>query len=435
MTSIRIYCDILDKVGFSNFSRSKKKSHYIFMLFQYSVVIFFTVCHGWNTFTRATRYLPEFFQSLYEDIAINFVVFQILCFNQQSEKTMELAIYMENSFCTINNKAIRKGRDKSKKATIMFFLFVSLMVSFMGLQTIIPLSSEEIELQANIYKTKHPERIAMSTLRIPFIDETESWYYEAIMLCELYGGFFAILATCVICTFIINIIYFMEAQYTILCQHIENLGKKLSDSQGQRFFYTNFKNNDIKYLSTIKNKEMFASNKRKPSLKQRLMNEKIIEQHYEKLYLRQIIYFHQKLMLLQQKMQILLTPIVLPLVVCTNLAFSICLYQLTDTSSSLSKVRKCKFLFEMITLTLQYFFLNNSSEIMDDCNAMVCRSINSSHWQHCTLDTKRGLMSLLRICQRPNHLEFYGGVIIPSRDFFLKVIKIAYSFVNFIRCT
>ncbi|KAI5727605.1 hypothetical protein M8J77_004516 [Diaphorina citri] len=233
-------------------------------------------------------------------------------------------------------------------------------------------------------------------------------------------------------------------------------------------------------------------------------------------------------------MQILLTPIVLPLVVCTNLAFSICLYQLTDTSSSLSKVRKCKFLFEMITLTLQYFFLNNSSEvsrlnnssevsrlnnssevsrlnnssevsrlnnssemsrlnnssevsrlnnslevsrlnnslevsrlnnssevsrlnnssevsrlnnslevsrlhnsseIMDDCNAMVCRSINSSHWQHCTLDTKRGLMSLLRICQRPNHLEFYGGVIIPSRDFFLKVIKIAYSFVNFIRCT
>ncbi|XP_026679201.1 uncharacterized protein LOC113467295 [Diaphorina citri] len=134
-------------------------------------------------------------------------------------------------------------------------------------------------------------------------------------------------------------------------------------------------------------------------------------------------------------MQILLTPIILPLVVFTNLAFSICLYQLTDTSSSLSKVRKCKFLFEMITLTLQYFFLNNSSEIMDDCNAMVCRSINSSHWQHCTLDTKRGLMSLLRICQRPNHLEFYGGAVIPSRAFFLKVIKIAYSFVNFIRCT
>ncbi|XP_026685350.1 uncharacterized protein LOC113470827 [Diaphorina citri] len=197
-------------------------------------------------------------------------------------------------------------------------------MSFMVLQTVIPLSSEEIELQANIYKNKHPGRIVMSTLRIPFIDETESWYYEAIMLCELYGGFF---------------------------------------------------------------------------------------------------------------MQILLTPIVLPLVVFTNLAFSICLYQLTDTSSSLSKVRKCKFLFEIITLTLQYFFLNNSSEIMDDCNAMVCRSINSSHWQHCTLDTKRGLMSLLRICQRPNHLEFYGGVIIPSRDFFLKVIKIAYSFVNFIRCT
>ncbi|KAI5743779.1 hypothetical protein M8J77_022094 [Diaphorina citri] len=96
-------------------------------------------------------------------------------------------------------------------------------------------------------------------------------------------------------------------------------------------------------------------------------------------------------------------------------------------------MRIFKFFIEFITVATQYFFLNNCSEVMDDCNTMVCRSITFSHWQHCTRDTKRGLMSLLRIVQRPNHLKFYGGMIILSRVFYLNAVKIAYSFVNFMR--
>ncbi|XP_026676008.1 uncharacterized protein LOC113465577 [Diaphorina citri] len=107
-------------------------------------------------------------------------------------------------------------------------------------------------------------------------------------------------------------------------------------------------------------------------------------------------------------METVFSPQALPLVICTNIGLSMCLYQLTRYNT-LPKVRIYKFSLEALTIVLQFFFLNNCSEIMDDCNAMVCRSINSSHWQHCTRDTKRGLMSLLRICQRPNHLKFYGG--------------------------
>ncbi|XP_026687461.1 uncharacterized protein LOC108253864 [Diaphorina citri] len=164
--------------------------------------------------------------------------------------------------------------------------------------------------------------------------------------------------------------------------------------------------------------EMFRSNEQTWLKQRQTINEKIIEQKYEKLYLRQIIFFHQKLILLQRKMQTLFTPIMIPFFFCNNIAFSLCLYQLTDRPGNLSRVRIFKFLLEFITLTIQYFFLNNSSEVMDDCNTMVCRSITSSHWQHCTRDTKRGLMSLLRIVQRPNHLKFSGGLIILSRVFF-----------------
>ncbi|KAI5717192.1 hypothetical protein M8J77_001695 [Diaphorina citri] len=431
MSSLRLYCEVFEKFGTANFSRSSK-FQYVYMTCVYSIIITYSVCHDWSTFTRATRYLPEFFQTLLEGLATNVVVGQILNFNQQYKRIIELGNLMESSFCTFNSEVIEKGRAKSKKTIILIALCITLTMSGAILQTIIPLTSEELEIQKNVYRTKHPERIPLTVIKIPFIDETESWYYEAIMVWELYLGLIFIAGVTVICTFIPNVIYFMEAQYTILCQHVENLGTKLRDSQGQRFFYNNLEKNEIAYLYSKQNKNICRPNKTKISHKQRIMNEKVIEQKYEKLYIRQIIYFHQKLLQFQQKMETVFSPQVLPLVICNNIALSMCLYQLTRYNT-LSKVRIYKFSLESLTIALQFFFLNNCSEIMDDCNAMVCRSINSSHWQHCTRDTKRGLMSLLRICQRPNHLKFYGGAIILSRVLFLNVVKIAYSFVNFMR--
>ncbi|KAI5695355.1 hypothetical protein M8J75_015252 [Diaphorina citri] len=287
------------------------------------------------------------FQTLLEGLATNLVVGQILNFNQQYKRIIELGNLMENSFCTFNSEVIEKGRAKSKKTIILIALCITLTMSGAILQTIIPLTSEELEIQKNVYRTKHPERIPLTVIKIPFIDETESWYYEAIMVWELYLGLIFIAGVTVICTFIPNVIYFMEAQYTILCQHVENLGTKLKDSQGQRFFYTNLEKNEIAHLYSEQNENIFRPNKTKISHKQRLMNEKTIEQKYEQLYIRQIIYFHQKLLQFQQKMETVFSPQVLPLVICNNIALSMCLYQLTRYNT-LSKVRIYKFSLESL---------------------------------------------------------------------------------------
>ncbi|KAI5716989.1 hypothetical protein M8J76_015707 [Diaphorina citri] len=360
MSSLRLYCEVFEKFGTANFSRSSK-FQYVYMTCVYSIIITYSVCHDWSTFTRATRYLPEFFQTLLEGLATNVVVGQILNFNQQYKRIIELGNLMENSFCTFNNEVIEKGRAKSKKTIILIALCITLTMSGAILQTIIPLTSEELEIQKNVYRTKHPERIPLTVIKIPFIDETESWYYEAIMVWELYLGLIFIAGVTVICTFIPNVIYFMEAQYTILCQHVENLGTKLRDSQGQRFFYNNLEKNEIAYLYSKQNKNICRPNKTKISHKQRIMNEKVIEQKYEKLYIRQIIYFHQKLLQFQQKMETVFSPQVLPLVICNNIALSMCLYQLTRYNT-LSKVRIYKFSLESLTIALQFFFLNNCSE-------------------------------------------------------------------------
>ncbi|KAI5722776.1 hypothetical protein M8J76_013331 [Diaphorina citri] len=360
MTSIRFHCEILEKLGLSNFSGSSDKFQYVYMTIQYTIICTFLICHAWSTCTRATRYLPEFYQTFLEDIAVDLMVVQLLCFNLQYEKITELTNLMENS-CTVNSE-VRKGRAKTKKVMVLFFLFVSLSMSGLVVQTLAPLNSEELEIQAHVYRTKHPERILMSNLNVPFIDETESYYYEAITVYELYLAFLFIIGFTVVATMIPTIIFFMEGQYTILCKHVENLGTKLRDSHGHRFFYTNLEKNRIEYFSSIRNKRFFRLNTRKRSLKHRLMIEKMIEQKYEKLYLRQIIYFHQKMMQLQQKVQTLFAPIILPVIICNCIAFSICLYQLTDRISILSKARMFKFLIQFITVGLQYFFLNNCSE-------------------------------------------------------------------------
>ncbi|KAI5737250.1 hypothetical protein M8J76_011526 [Diaphorina citri] len=166
------------------------------------------------------------------------------------------------------------------------------------MQTIIPPSPEELAIQTHVYRTKHPERVVLANMKIPFIDETESYYYEVIIAVQICLGFFYIVTFTMVVTLIPGTVNFMEAQYIILCQHIKNL--------------------DADPLHS----------------------------HYDLF-----------------QMQTLFTPIMIPFFFCNNIAFSLCLYQLTDRPGNLSRVRIFKFLLEFITLTIQYFFLNNSSEV------------------------------------------------------------------------
>nr|QPZ88936.1 odorant receptor 23 [Diaphorina citri] len=376
MSSIRFHCDLLEKLGVSNFSRSNDRFKNIYMFCQYSAISFFVACHAWSTFTRATRYLPEFFQAFFEDLVTSFIVFfQIVYINYHSRQMMELASLMETEFCTSNNKVVRKYEARSKNMMVLICLTVTLALAGTYCQTIFPLSSDEIEIRTNVYRTKHPDRIPLSNIKIPFIDETESWYYEVIMVYQFYLAFYYTFGFTVVVTLIPNIIFFMKGQYTILCQHLERLGTQLRDSNGQRFVYRCLETDDIEYLPSVKKCQGICQ----PNMGQICLNclkeNRRIERKCEQLYFRQILLLHQKLMKLQQKVQILFAPIVLPLVLCNNAAFSICLYQLTDRNTNLSNARLFKFLIEFLTVALQYFFLNNCSEMMDDCNTMVCRSI------------------------------------------------------------
>lgn len=127
------------------------------------------------------------------------------------------------------------------------------------------------------------------------------------------------------------------------------------------------------------------------------------------------------------------TPNMFIKVIFNNIIFALCLYQLTLSSNSMSKARLYKLIAEFVAIAFQYFYLCNMSDLLDDCNTKVERAITNSEWHNCSNRTRRDLCMILRRVQQQNHLRFYDGMIILSRYYFMRVAKVSYSMVNFMK--
>ncbi|KAI5748102.1 hypothetical protein M8J77_021883 [Diaphorina citri] len=142
---------------------------------------------------------------------------------------------------------------------------------------------------------------------------------------------------------------------------------------------------------------------------------------YQKEYLKQVIKFHQKLLIFQQKTS------------ANFIAIALCLQQIIFTLKTLPFIFALKFFGGFIAYVVQSFFWCHCSELLDDCNIMICRAIRNSQWVKCDCDTRKDVCMLLRRAQRSNYLRFSQGTITLCRKHFLAIMKIAYSFVNFMK--
>lgn len=131
-----------------------------------------------------------------------------------------------------------------------------------------------------VYKRKHPERRLQTNFWIPYIDDSESWYYEAIFITEFYLIYWIIVVGTVTMTAIPVILIHLFGQYTILCQSIVKLAKERRDD-GKYVYYTNFEKG--KYV--VSDKPMCRMKR----------------EEYEQNYCHQLIRFHQKLIKFQDE--------------------------------------------------------------------------------------------------------------------------------------
>ncbi|KAL1456116.1 hypothetical protein WDU94_000868 [Cyamophila willieti] len=250
----------------------------------------------------------------------------------------------------------------------------------MFVQSIIPLPQSEMDIRRHVYRTKHSERRLPFDVRFPFIDETESWAYEILFVYHLYIlTYFSVCAASILNIMPVPMIH-LRGQYEILCKYINLIGEEHRDAAGNAIYYKNIKEN-----------------------------------HYDLLFSR------------------IISPLIMLIVFLNNLMFVLCLYQLVMDSSNLSPIRYYSMTGNFIALMVASFSFCNTSEITDDCNIMMVNAIKCSSWHKATNQTRRYLCIILRRVQLSNHLSFYEGMIILSRYLFLRVVRVGYSFVNFMK--
>uniref|UniRef100_A0A8D9BG15 Odorant receptor 85d n=1 Tax=Cacopsylla melanoneura TaxID=428564 RepID=A0A8D9BG15_9HEMI len=275
-----------------------------------------------------------------------------------------------------------------------------------------PSSAEETELMRYIYKRSHPERQFQTSFWFPFIDDSESYYYEVIFYAQFFLIYLQVFIGNTAMSAIPCLVVHLIGQYKILCEFIEKLGRE-KHSNGFFIYYEDLKTNRF-----IMRKKPLKGIKRK---------------QYEQRFFRQVIRFHQELIQFEHKLnQFFYTNIIIK-TFFNNLIFILFLYQLTLPSAFTSKARLYKLIIEFVAFGFMHFYLCHCSDLLDDCNEKILHAIRNSDWMRCSLETRRGLCFLVRRVQRPNHLRFCGGAIVLSRYHFLRFVKLSYNVVNCMR--
>ncbi|KAI5700682.1 hypothetical protein M8J75_001969 [Diaphorina citri] len=352
-------CFYLEFIGYVNFNRFQKpwqnKCMTIYCNTMHILGLIAIASHLISTITRARRYMPEFFQRLFEDLGFNLYYMECLIFKWNYERLNNLMTCMENKFSTVNSNVVRECQRKEK---CIFYGFLVLAACTMGatmIEACLPLSQKELDILAFVYQRKNPERKLPSNFWIPYIDDSVSWYYEILFLCQFYMGYLIVIMATVTMTTIPLIVTHLEGQYIILCQNIMDISRP-----GPNDYVIN------------------KLEKNKPNKLKRLRQIVTQRKLYQQRYCRLLVQFHQKLLRFQDEMYQFYSPNMFIKIFINNLMFALCLYQLVLSSTSMSNARRYKMFAQFMAIGSQYFYLCICSETLDDCNTKIERAIGNT---------------------------------------------------------
>ncbi|KAL1457798.1 hypothetical protein WDU94_007992 [Cyamophila willieti] len=255
----------------------------------HSLLLLFLCFHLNSTINRSVQYLPECFQIILEDIYFFSMVGTLLYVRICDDQIEELLSIMERSFSRAVPKVFRKCEIVSKLLIILFGIQFTLVILDVVGEALLPLSARDLEIQRLVYKTKHSERRLPFHVLIPFIDETESWTYGILFVLQVYISLLIIIVSIITFTAVPIMVFNLYGQYKILSKYVEKIGKEHRDALGNCIIYSNIETNTFFYIK----KE-----------RETLRNGKKLKEVYERNYIKQIVRFHQKLLLFQKKVSI-----------------------------------------------------------------------------------------------------------------------------------
>uniref|UniRef100_A0A8D8LUN5 Odorant receptor n=1 Tax=Cacopsylla melanoneura TaxID=428564 RepID=A0A8D8LUN5_9HEMI len=304
--SVRFIFDILKQIGLVDFHVKHNREDWkavlwqLFGYFQHVLAVLFLVSNVSSTLCRSSRHVPEFCQRLFESciILMGFICTQIAYHRYEDIKS--IVHFMETSLSNANKEIANKYKKKAN-ITLFAFLLTLVFASAAHLSDKLhPLSEKDIAELKIIYGTQNPERRHYVNVWIPYVDETLSWHYAVIHALEFWPTLIAGASFYTIGVLVLTTITVLEGQYTILRTYVKKLGRQHTDIQGNTVYYTNIERN--KYIVEPINKR--TSSVKDAALKAKLQ-QRDLQRHlvYEKLYFRQVLKFHQKLVILQTKVR------------------------------------------------------------------------------------------------------------------------------------
>ncbi|KAL1459059.1 hypothetical protein WDU94_011069 [Cyamophila willieti] len=304
MVSVRMLCTLMDWFGLIKFHSFdipwKDQLQSFHIQAQLWVLLFRYSCELYNTVTRSWRYQPELVQSLVEDCIMGFYIYSVVFLRKKKEDMTFFCDFIDHEFSKADRKVVQNCHRRSKITFLFFLVLIFGFNSLSVLESLLPLSKNEYEIRTNVHRTKHPERRLPYNLRIPFVDESESWAYEIVYFLDTM---FLIPFSCrltLLITVVPVMIIHLEGQYKILCKYIRMIGQEHRDAFGNIIFYSDIEKDQyfIRLYSPLKQG-------RKGRMKNwfNLMKKLKRHQEYELNYLGQIIRFHKKLLLFQERVR------------------------------------------------------------------------------------------------------------------------------------
>lgn len=303
--TIGLYYRILEIIGHTNKVKfnlewqNKLKLGY-FILFHWFAASS-CLSHLISTFTRSIRFVDEFLHRLFEDFAFNLFYFDCNIFIFRYDEVQAMVKYMETSFSMSNEKIVQKCNKKGKTTLLLFLIIGAVATSGSILETFFRSTEEEMDMIRYVYHRKHPERLLQTNFYVPFVDDSESPYYEIIWITELLMISLVNFAIGVSGSFVPTLVTHIEGQYEILCSYVENLGRIHLDEDENRIIYTDIINNQI---LRINDEKKFRGNFEVFRYSGKCTLDPKIEELYQQDYCRQIVKFHQVLIHFQEKVKV-----------------------------------------------------------------------------------------------------------------------------------
>uniref|UniRef100_A0A8D8T6H3 Odorant receptor n=1 Tax=Cacopsylla melanoneura TaxID=428564 RepID=A0A8D8T6H3_9HEMI len=298
MVSLRFLNNNLQRLGLFNLSKENKvdpkrrTSHNIFVVLQYTIVCINLSAYLYSTMTRSVRHSAEFTKGVCELCVASMGLYLTNYLRVNQDQLMSLITFMENSFSKSNTKIIAKYDRKCKLVFITVFAVITCTFFEAFLESFLPLSAKELEIRRLVYRTQDPERRHPYNVRYPCIDESESWAFEIVLVHQTYVIVVQVCFLSLLLSIPPFIMLNVQAQYKILAKYIGKIGDKHRDSFENEIFYTNIETNEVHILTTSDKARRIYLDK----------NTRIrIYQEYEQNYLKQIVQFHQKLLIFHDK--------------------------------------------------------------------------------------------------------------------------------------